>query len=185
LPTSAIEALAELPSLNTELVAALQSLKELRQLVLYVGRGSLLPQLASISNLESFFVFGYCLGGTIPPLMAAGWTKLTHFVVTPITSALGASDPNGGLCGLTGALPNMLLADGNPSMLDLANNRLGGPLPWGLLSMAKVMYLQHNQFSGSIPGAVGLQRTVANTINLSFNKLQVSWLVYTSTCWSG
>lgn len=175
------DAVRILPSLDNELVAALRSLTELRDLHLTVGNGSLLPQIASLSKLETLHVKYYCLRGTIPATFAAGLPHLAQLGVLNVERAVGATDPAGGLCGLSGTLPNMKLAsscrsDGQYSYLDLSFNQLTGQLPSGLLSLAQDINLSHNRFSGSIPGITKPDNASVHTplaLALNDNQLEV------------
>jgi hypothetical protein len=158
------EAIRVLPALDDELVAGLSSLPELRNVHLTVGSGTLLPQLAALSNLETLYIKYYCLRGTIPPTLVAGLPHLAQLGVINVERAVGATDPAGGTCGLSGTLPEMRLlgkaATGN-TFVDLSFNQLTGQLPAGLLSLADVINLSHNHFTGSLPGVV-------QTDNVSF-----------------
>jgi hypothetical protein len=177
------EAIRILPALDEELVAGLRSLPDLRDLHLMVGSGTLLPQLASLSNLETLHIKYYCLRGTIPSTLVAGLPRLAQFGVLNVERAVGATDPAGGLCGLSGTLPNMRLLDktstGKYSYLDLSFNQLTGQLPAGLLALAQDINLSHNRFSGSIPGITTLGNASVQTpmaLALNDNSLQVGTL---------
>lgn len=70
----------------------------------------------------------------------------------PVATAEGAVDPAGGLCGLTGSLPNLRLPGKGYNELYLGNNQLTGQLPADLLAWANRIKLHNNKFSGSVPG---------------------------------
>jgi hypothetical protein len=169
-----------LPALDDELVASLRSLPELRDLYVMVSSGTLLPQLASLSKLEKLYIRHYCLRGTIPNNLVAGMPRLAQLGVLNVERSVGAADPAGGLCGLSGTLPNMKLlgkpANGQYSFVDLSFNQLTGQLPTGLLSLASDINLSHNRFSGSIPGIASLGNTSVQTpfgLALNDNQLEV------------
>lgn len=67
LPTVISRATQYLPSLDDEFVAALRSLPDLRLLDIQVGRGSLLPQIGSLSqHLLWLKIRSICMRGPIP-----------------------------------------------------------------------------------------------------------------------
>jgi hypothetical protein len=178
-PSKINDALQLLPALDAELVAALRNLPDLQQLRLSIGSGTLMPQLAALTSLQSLNLYHYCLRGSIPAQLIDGLPKLEYLRITPVAAAAGATDPAGGLCGVSGTLPNIgrvprlaLL-----EQLDLSYNQLTGQLPQILLSLAGVILLQRNRFSGSIPGRNGQQGIMrATQIDLSSNVLQVTHL---------
>lgn len=89
----------------------------------------------------------------------------------------GASDPAGGLCGISGPSPKAPVPH-NMSLLylDLSYNQLTGQMPGGLLSLARVIDLKHNKFTGAIPGhqARKLHGPQAKWLDLSDNLLEAS-----------
>jgi hypothetical protein len=184
LPSSIEEGIASLPALDDELVAALRSLPDLTTLVLHVGGGSLLPQLGSLYKLKQLSIESYCLRGQVPKNLVANMSRLALLSVTPFKLAVRATDPSGGLCGLSGALPSLnlqgsLVGDWAESLstfnsaLDMSNNQLTGQLPAHLLAFAHNIHLGNNRFSGTIPGmAEGLNGRVVE-INLCNNELKV------------
>jgi hypothetical protein len=179
-PDSIPEALRIVPALDAGMVAALRSLVDLQWLQIYVGGGTLLPDLASFPKLETLVVNHYCLRGSLPPRLLAGLPSLRSVTVTPVARAVGASDPAGGMCGISGTLPQSFnfaqaSVDGSNTVIDLSNNRLAGQLPAGLLTMANVLFLQNNMFSGSLPaGAAGTaDMPRATVLDLSGNLLEV------------
>jgi hypothetical protein len=98
-----------------------------------------------------------------------------------VATAVGATSPSGGLCGLNGSLPLIpsdSIAGHSLTTLDLSNNQLTGQLPSSLVWLAAIVSLQNNKFSGSIPGAVGrrngrLQTARVTELDLSGNQLKV------------
>jgi hypothetical protein len=182
-PDGIKDALNMVPALDARLVAALRSLTDLQWLEIHVGGGSLLPQLASFPNLETLRVYYYCLRGPLPPGLLAGLPSLLSVSVSPVARAAGASDPAGGVCGISGSLPqSFTFAAASPdvsTMLDLSNNRLAGQLPQGLLTVANAVYLQNNLFSGSVPAGTA-DRPRAFLLDLSGNQLEVSRLNHTA-----
>lgn len=106
-PSSISAALRVLPTLDEELVAALRSFPALQQLQLYVGSGTLVPQLAALSSLEVIELHHYCLRGSVPARLVGGMPNLNSLTVTPVDHAAGGSDPAGGLCGISGTYPDL------------------------------------------------------------------------------
>jgi hypothetical protein len=181
-PSSIHDALHVVPALDLELVAALRNLPYLKELVLDVGSGTLLPQLAALNSLEVLELHHYCLRGPVPASLLEGMPNLRRLTITPVAAAAGATDPATGLCGVSGALPDVALPRRTQlSHLDLSYNQLSGQLPSSLLSLARTLALHHNQFRGSIPGFVRSQAkgVTASTIDLSNNVLEASC----SGCW--
>jgi hypothetical protein len=175
LPASINEGIASLPSLDDELMAALRSLPELRTVALQVGGGSLLPQFGCLHKLEKLAIDSYCLRGHIPKNLVANMPRLALLYVTPFEMAVGATDPAGGLCGLSGTLPQLKL-QGLPYPgveINLSNNQLTGQLPAGLLAFAEKIYLGNNRFSGLIPDVALDVEARTNRIDLSNNQLKV------------
>jgi hypothetical protein len=187
LPSMIVDTMHYLPALDDNLVAALRSLPSLTSLWIQVGSGSLLPQLGSLSRLEELHMEYFCFRGTIPKNLVANMPRLHWFQVVPEDSAQGAADPAGGLCGLSGILPELKLRGKRSGGMEyttalvLAHNQLTGQLPAELLSYAEVIHLDNNHFSGSIPGVtVGFNDSVktihVSEISLSNNELTVSSL---------
>jgi hypothetical protein len=187
-PDGPAAALQAVPSLDAGLVAALRSLVDVQLLELYVGSGTLLPQLASFPKVVTLTINHYCLRGPLPPALVASLPSMQSLTITPVARAIGASDPAGGMCGISGTLPATFKFDsaalgGAQTLLDLSNNRLTGQLPQGLLAMASTLYLQNNMFSGSLPaGTTDLAQVVV--LDLSKNQLEVSRAsdVFTAAC---
>jgi hypothetical protein len=179
LPDGVSNALQVLPALDLELVAALRNLKSLTTLVMDVGSGTLLPQLASLASLEVMELYHYCLQGPLTENLFTGMPKLRRLVVTPASAARQANDPNGGVCGINGRLPNKVLPPSDTSTeLVLSYNQLTGQLPLRLLDVANVIELQGNKISGSIPAGTPTDNTTTwrvESLDLSDNSLQVWW----------
>jgi hypothetical protein len=180
LPDSVMEGSQLLPSLNISLMTALMSLPELKSLDMVVGTGALLPQLGTLSQINRMWLCHFCLRGTMPASIFAGLTNLTTFDARKLDKVVGADDAVGGDCGISGTLPSIKLRGDTPSTpwqsissLFLFNNQLTGQLPTGLLSLADVVGLANNKFSGSVPSGRGLADVVASTIYLAGNDLKV------------
>jgi hypothetical protein len=178
LPDAVNDPMQYLPSLDDDLVSGLRSLTDLQYLWIQVGSGTLLPQLALLSQqMQELHIEYFCLRGPIPINLLVNMTQLYGLRVQPYEAAKGAADPAGGLCGLTGSLPHLRLSKTAPegfySMLFLANNQLTGKLPAELLLFARTIDLQGNQFVGDIPSMTVGVKTPLQRIVLSNNKLTV------------
>jgi hypothetical protein len=173
-PQNMREALGYAPTLDDELVAALRGLTHMRELEMVVGNGTLLPQIASMKGLEILHIEYYCLRGQVPASLLTG-APIQWLTVKPVATAIGASDPLGGLCGIQGTLPSFG-GQAKLAKLDLSNNHLSNQLPAGFVLNAYELHLQNNMFTGSIPGAeyrAGLRGEGARVVNLSGNRLEV------------
>lgn len=162
--------------MNLQLTAALLSLPELRLMTLDIGKGTLAPQLAALEHLEKIGIKHYCLRGTLPDNLLSSLYNLFWLEVVPKERAVGASDPAGGLCGLSGSLHNHTRPGNFPPLfyLFLQNNQITGQLPTQLLSLATHIDLSNNKISGSIPGVNMSSKLVAEDLNLYSNQLEVS-----------
>jgi hypothetical protein len=192
LPDSVSDALRVLPALDHELVASLRSLEFLQTLVMEVGSGTLLPQLASLASLEVMEFHHYCLRGPIPENLFTDMPNLRRLVVTPASAARQANDPNVGVCGVSGRLQNNVLPSSNPTELSLSYNQLTGELPSRLLYVANKIALQGNKSSGSIPAGTPTDITTAldkrgvrvESLDLSHNSLHVWSECLASRCYA-
>jgi hypothetical protein len=179
------DALQMLPAVDLELIAALRSFPYLNNLVLWVGSGTLLPQLGALTSLRTLTLHHHCLRGPIPVRLLTDMPNLLYLTITPVAAAVGAVDPARGLCGVSGTLPDVAESGLKLESLDLSYNRLTGQLPLSLLlpsgqdagdqSVLHKVSLQHNTFSGSIPGCSKQQATGLPKlqIDLSDNALEV------------
>jgi hypothetical protein len=173
-PVSVTDALQVFPVLDLELVAALHSLPGLKILAMCVSSGTLLPQLGALTSLVTIQLSHYCLRGPLPARLLKDMTNLRSLTITPVTAAAGATDPAGGLCGHSGTLPDVSALGLKLDNLELSYNQLTGQLPLSLLSLAGEVALQHNRFSGSIPGSSQLMPRL-HTVDLSNNNLEVTY----------
>lgn len=175
LPSELSDALHVLPALDQELVAALRSIPALQKLVLYVGAGTLVPQLAAMTSLVELQLYHYCLRGPIPASMLTSMPNLLTLTVTSVVA--GAGDPAGGMCGISGTDPDIAAPHLHKSSnLNLPYNQLTGQLPSSLLFLASRVHLQHNKFTGSIPGcqATTTHAIKAAVVDVSGNHLEAS-----------
>jgi hypothetical protein len=168
-------------TLDTSLVTALMSLPSMNTLEITIGTGSLLPQLGTLSQLRTILIRHSCLRGTLPASIFSGLTKLTTFSAVRLANVLDVDGLPGVDCGISGTLPNIQLRGKSPrtfTSFDLSGNQLTGQLPAGLLSLATLVSLPNNRFSGSIPGVQVAGGVVADVvavdINLQGNDLKVT-----------
>lgn len=170
------EGIQQLPMMNEALVSALLGFTEVTFLYLDVGGGMISPQLAALKKLTTLLIWHYCLRGALPANVMASLCSLRWLQVVPMARAVGASDPAGGLCGLSGTLVHHTRPETLPPLnrLDLFNNQITGQLPPQLLSMAVSIDLSNNKISGSIPGLTASSKVVAEKVRLQGNMLEVS-----------
>ena len=121
----------------------LGSLTELRGLALWENEltGSIPPELGSLTELRDLILWENELTGSIPPELA-GLTRLEGL-------ALGGNR-------LSGRIPSWLSELGNLRVLHLPSNQFTGPIPsWiGDLGLHG-LYLTYNQLSGDVPAELG------------------------------
>jgi hypothetical protein len=161
-------------ALDINLVTALMSLTSLRGLNMAFSSGSLPPQLGALSQLERFEVCHSCLQGTLPASIFAGMKRISWFSINKMKTGTEAFDRG---CGISGTLPKIKLLGISPriwSIFEMQNNQLTGQLPPELLSLAGVIDLSGNKFSGSIPGRQKKTNVVADIVDLARNDLTVS-----------
>jgi hypothetical protein len=141
------EGLWLLPSMNTELLAALFSLRHLVFLQLDVGSGALSPQLAVLTNPHYIGIRYYCLRGPFPTNLVSSLYDLHTIQVGPKEHVVRASDPASGLCGLNGTATHLIHSDTYPSLsyLNLCNNQITIQLPPHLLSLANFVNMTNNK----------------------------------------
>lgn len=138
---------------SQQLLTALRSFTELRELVIIIGDGELPPQLGALSaKLKDLRIYYYCVRGGLPPNLVAGLAGLETLTI----QSLDASDTRGDTtCQLSGPVPPEWSATRSRiQKIDLAGNRQSGPLPtfqnWRLVRQIR---LHKNAFSGPLPEA--------------------------------
>ena len=118
--------------------------------------GRLPPELGSLANLRSLFIWLDGTTGTIPPELA-NLANLQYLWLMGRTSHL------------TGTIPPELGRLANLELLELWGNELTGPIPPELGRLAKLRYLRldQNQLTGTIPPELA---RLANLNSLHFSK---------------
>ena len=121
--------------------------------------GRLPPELGSLANLRSFFIWLDGTTGTIPPELG-NLTNLRYLWLMGRTSHL------------TGSIPSELGRLAKLELLELWNNDLTGSIPpeLGNLTNLRHLRLDQNQLTGSIPPEFGRLSNL-NSLHLSTNEL--------------
>ena len=144
-------------------------------------RGTLPPELGTLTSLRGLYLWGNELSGTIPAELG----NLANLVELSLSSNLlnGRIPPELGnlpnLAGLhlwgnqlSGPIPSELGNLSSLTELDLSSNQLIGPIPpeLGNLSSLKLLHLGGNKLIGTIPPALGNLANLAQ-LYLGNNKL--------------
>ncbi|XP_061362119.1 receptor protein kinase-like protein ZAR1 [Gastrolobium bilobum] len=143
------------------LPSELGTLLYLRRLNLHTNafRGSIPSQLFNATALHSIFLHSNNLSGNLPPSVCN----------LPRLQNLDLSDNS-----LTGAIPESIRNCSQLQRLILARNKFSGEIPaapWPDLQSLVQLDLSANLLEGSIPDQIGDLRSLAGSLNLSFNHL--------------
>lgn len=122
--------------------------------------GTLPPDFASCSSLQSLNVSNNSLSGEFPAETLTSMSELKKLVLS--------------YNNLTGTLPDSVSKLGNLELLDLSSNSISGSIPKELCQdpkkSLKELYLQNNQFAGVIPPSLSNCSQLI-LLDLSFNYL--------------